>query len=152
MIEASTLTLLEKALERIREGKPKNIDKNRKLSVRAIEQEAGAGNGSAYYYKDFVERVKRVIAEKKVDDKAEIISPLVKQRERLQNEIRLKQKYREQKRDTDEKLAYMVARLHEAHSALYEAQREIEELQYEVVRLKNNNVVSIRPVPVFEKD
>jgi replication-associated recombination protein RarA len=55
----NTLLALEAALERIKQGKPKRIPAHRKLSVRAVEEEANLGNGSGYYYPDFVEKVKR---------------------------------------------------------------------------------------------
>ena len=54
----NTLLMLEAALDRISQGKPKRIPATRKLSVRAVEEEANLGNGSGYYYPEFVEKVK----------------------------------------------------------------------------------------------
>ena len=59
----NTRLALESALERIKQGKPKRIPTHRKLSVRAIEEEANVGNGSGYYYPEFVEKVKKTKAE-----------------------------------------------------------------------------------------
>ncbi|GAM72603.1 hypothetical protein JCM19236_5746 [Vibrio sp. JCM 19236] len=56
----NTLLTLEAALQRIVRGKPKNIPTTRKLSVRAVEEEAKLGNGSGYYYPDFVQKVKQI--------------------------------------------------------------------------------------------
>ena len=53
----NTLLKLEAALQRIIERKTKRIPDHRKLSVRAVEEEAGLGNGSCYYYPDFKLRV-----------------------------------------------------------------------------------------------
>ncbi|MBB1440970.1 hypothetical protein H5202_20385, partial [Shewanella sp. SG41-4] len=52
----NTLLALEAALGRIIQGKPKRIPTHRKLSVRSVEEEANLGNGSGYYYPDFVEK------------------------------------------------------------------------------------------------
>lgn len=49
---------LENALKRILSGKTERIDPNRKVSVKAVEEEAGLGDGSAYYYKDVVATIK----------------------------------------------------------------------------------------------
>lgn len=55
--------ILEAALQRIIQGLPKRIPKSRKLSVRAVEEEANLGNGSSYYYPDFVAKVKATKSE-----------------------------------------------------------------------------------------
>ncbi|MCV5977011.1 hypothetical protein OFO29_32230, partial [Escherichia coli] len=70
----NTLLVLEAALERIKQGKPKRIPAHRKLSVRAVEEEANLGNGSGYYYPDFVEKVKQTKAEI-ATGKGEIVQP-----------------------------------------------------------------------------
>lgn len=59
----NTLVALEAALDRIANGKPKHIPKSRKLSVRAVEEEAKLGNSSGYYYPEFVEKVKQTKAD-----------------------------------------------------------------------------------------
>nr|MBF4396211.1 hypothetical protein [Vibrio anguillarum] len=59
----NTLVALEAALDRIAKGKPRRIPTHRKLSVRAVEEEANLGNGSGYYYPDFVEKIKKTKAE-----------------------------------------------------------------------------------------
>lgn len=49
---------LEQALGRILSGKTHRVDPARKISVKAVEEEAGLGDGSAYYYKDIVQKSK----------------------------------------------------------------------------------------------
>lgn len=46
---------LEQALGRILSGKTHRVDPARKISVKAVEEEAGLSDGSAYYYKDIVQ-------------------------------------------------------------------------------------------------
>ncbi len=55
----NTLLLLEAALDRIAQGRAKRIPTTRKLSVRAVEEEANLGNGSGYYYPEFVMKVNK---------------------------------------------------------------------------------------------
>lgn len=54
----TTEAKLRAALQRILEGKPRLIDTNRKLSVRAVEDEADVGKDTAYYYDDFIDEIK----------------------------------------------------------------------------------------------
>lgn len=55
----NTSRLLHAALKRLLNGKPQRIPPGRKLSVRAVEEESGLGNGSAYYYPDLIEEIRR---------------------------------------------------------------------------------------------
>lgn len=92
-----TLMRLEAAFKRILLKKPTRISSSRKLSVRAVEEEANLGNGSAYYYADFIKKVKdetraKISAEKTSGDR-EKQDRLKKQ---LEKEIRLKLKYKKQ--------------------------------------------------------
>ena len=52
---------LEQALDRLLSGKTERIAPNRKVSVKAVEEEAGLGDGSAYYYKDIVQKIKKAV-------------------------------------------------------------------------------------------
>jgi hypothetical protein len=70
----NTLLMLEAALDRISQGKPKRIPATRKLSVRAVEEEAGLGNGSGYYYPEFVQKIKQVKADI-AEAKGEYVQP-----------------------------------------------------------------------------
>ncbi len=54
----TTEAKLRAALQRILEGKPRLIDTKRKLSVRAVEDEADVGKDTAYYYEDFIGEIK----------------------------------------------------------------------------------------------
>uniref|UniRef100_UPI003CE754CF hypothetical protein n=1 Tax=Enterobacter cloacae complex sp. 280C5 TaxID=3395861 RepID=UPI003CE754CF len=66
----NTLLKLEAALQRILDGQTKRIPDNRKLSVRAVEEEAGLGNGTCYYYGAFKSRVQEEILRLKISLRA----------------------------------------------------------------------------------
>ncbi|MBF4432370.1 hypothetical protein EA848_22890, partial [Vibrio anguillarum] len=86
----NTLVALEAALDRIAKGKPRRIPTHRKLSVRAVEEEANLGNGSGYYYPDFVEKIKQTKTEIAAG-KGEIVQPEIQTvRIKLKEQKRIK--------------------------------------------------------------
>ena len=52
-----TRARLEEALDRILNKATTIVPYSQKLSVKAVEEEAGLGSGSIYYYKDIVEKI-----------------------------------------------------------------------------------------------
>ncbi|MEZ9955427.1 hypothetical protein AB4395_23510, partial [Vibrio splendidus] len=101
----NTLLALEAALDRIAQGKPKRIPTHRKLSVRAVEEEANLGNGSGYYYPEFVEKVKQTKAEIAAG-KGEIIQPEIQTvRTKLKEQKRIKENFKAKYEAEREKLA-----------------------------------------------
>lgn len=122
---------LENALERLLIGKTERIDPNRKISVKAVEEEAGLGDGSAYYYKDIVQKIKECALKnspkiKKQSIYEEKISNL---RERLANEKRLKEKYYKQAEDYKEKLSEMASQHNQLALMIQQYQYKIAELE-----------------------
>ncbi|GIU25600.1 hypothetical protein L2719_10260 [Shewanella schlegeliana] len=132
----NTLLLLEAALERISQGKPKRILATRKLSVRAVEEEANLGNGSCYYYPDFVDKVKHV----KVDiaeAKGEYVQPEIQSvRAKLNEQKRIKQNYKEKYEAAREQLASFAAAQHHLNDKLVQAVAKIDDLEFENANLK----------------
>lgn len=101
----NTRLVLEAALERIKQGKPKRIPTHRKLSVRAVEEEANLGNGSGYYYPEFVEKVKQTKAEI-ATGKGEIVQPEIQTvRTKLKEQKRIKDNYKAKYEAERKKLA-----------------------------------------------
>lgn len=147
----NTLLKLEAALERIRQGKPNRIPTHRKLSVRAVEEEANLGNGSGYYYPDFVEKVKQTKAEI-ATGKGEIVRPEIQTvRTKLKEQKRIKDNYKAKYEAERKKLALFAAAQHHLNDKLVKALARIDELEYENVelreklaKLKRNSVVSIK--------
>lgn len=91
----NTLIALEAALERITQGTPKRIPVSRKLSVRAVEEEANLGNGSGYYYPNFVEKVKQAKTDI-AEAKGEFVQPEIQTvRTKLNEQKRIKNNYKE---------------------------------------------------------
>ncbi|AYO16026.1 hypothetical protein D0812_17095 [Vibrio owensii] len=147
----NTLVALEAALDRIANGKPKHIPKSRKLSVRAAEEEAKLGNGSGYYYPEFVEKVKQT----KVDiaeGKGEYVQPEIQTvRGKLKEEKRLKSNFKDKYEAERKKLALFAAEQHHLNDNLVKALARIDELEYEntelrdkLAKLKRSTVVSIK--------
>ncbi|MDO6775112.1 hypothetical protein Q4591_07075 [Shewanella sp. 3_MG-2023] len=147
----NTLLALESALDRISQGKPKRILATRKLSVRAVEEEANLGNGSGYYYPDFVEKVKQV----KVDiaeAKGEYVQPEIQSvRLKLNEQKRIKQNYKEKYEAVREQQANFAAAQHHLNDKLVQALAKIDDLEFEntslkdeLVKLKRSKVVSIK--------
>ncbi len=146
----NTLMVLEAALERIIQGQPKRIPKSRKLSVRAVEEEANLGNGSGYYYPGFVEKVKQVKADI-AESKGEYIQPEIQSvRNKLNEQKRIKQNYKDKFEAEREKLALFAASQHHLNDKLVQALARVDELEFEnanlkaeLVKLKRSKVVPI---------
>lgn len=134
-------------LKQIKQGKPKRIPTHRKLSVRAVEEEANLGNGSGYYYPDFVEKVKQTKAEI-AEGNGEIVLPEIQTvRAKLNEQKRIKSNYKEKYNETREQLALLADAQHHLNDKLVQALARINEnseLKEELVKLKRNKVVSIK--------
>ncbi|EGQ7834166.1 hypothetical protein ACCH70_003077 [Vibrio vulnificus] len=147
----NTLLQLEAALERIKQGKPKLIPTHRKLSVRAVEEEANLGNGSGYYYPEFVEKVKKTKADI-AEGQGEIVQPEIQAvRTKLNEQKRIKNNYKEKYEAEREKLALFAASQHHLNDKLVKALSRIDDLEYEnanlkteLTELKRNKIVSIK--------
>jgi hypothetical protein len=100
---------LENAISRIQKGETIRIHPTRKLSVRAVEDEAGLGDGSAYYYEDIIREIKEIIKSIKIgtittnSDLNEVVL-----REKLKKEVKIKEKYRAEVYKLKERLSLMA--------------------------------------------
>ncbi|EKO3502078.1 hypothetical protein LG861_004283 [Vibrio fluvialis] len=147
----NTLLALEAALERIVQGKQRRIPFTRKLSVRAVEEEANLGNGSGYYYPEFVEKVKQTKADI-AETKGEYVQPEIESvRIKLRDQKRIKENYKEMLETKKEQLALFAAAQHHLNDKLVKALSAIEELEIEnadlreeLAQLKRSQIVSIR--------
>ncbi|MFL0866984.1 hypothetical protein [Vibrio parahaemolyticus] len=134
----NTRLALEAALERIKQGKPKRIPTHRKLSVRAVEEEANLGNGSGYYYPDFVEKVKQTKTEIAAG-KGEIAQPEIQTvRSKLKEQKRIKDNYKIKYETEREKLAMFAAAQHHLNDKLVQALARIDDLEYENANLRSD--------------
>lgn len=147
----NTFLALEAALERIIQGKPKNIPAIRRLSVRAVEEEAKLGNGSGYYYPDFVEKVKQTKANISKSN-GEYVKPEVDAiRDKLNEQKRIKRNFKQKYEDTKKKLSLIAASQYHLNDKLVKALAQIDELEFEnaelreeLVKLKRSQVVPIK--------
>lgn len=147
----NTLLALEAALQRIAEGNPKRIPPTRKLSVRAVEEEANLGNGSGYYYPEFVEKVKQTKAEIAAGEGKHVQPEIQTVRAKLNEQKRIKSNYKEKYTQAREQLALFAASQHHLNDRLVKALARIDELEFdnaelrdELVRLKRGQVVAIK--------
>lgn len=122
---------LENALKRILSGKPERIAPNRKISVKAVEEEAGLGDGSAYYYKDIVSMIKETAKNNSPKARNHNLyeEKIANLRERLANEKRLKEKYYQQSEDYKEQLSEMASQHNQLALMIQQYQYKIAELQ-----------------------
>lgn len=137
----NTLIALEAALERIVQGKPRRIPDSRKLSVRAVEEEANLGNGSGYYYPEFVEKVKQTKADI-VRGNGDIVQPEIQIiRAKLNEQKRIKSNFKEKFNEAREQLALFAAAQHHLNDKLVQAMARINELEYENADLRQKLVI-----------
>ena len=147
----NTLVALETALERIVQGCPKRILATRKLSVRAVEEEASLGNGSGYYYPELVEKIKKAKADI-ATGKGELSQPEIQTvREKLNEQKRIKTNFKNKYSEAKAQLAMFAASQHHLNDKLVKALARIEELDYEnselkerLAKLKRSQVVPIK--------
>lgn len=101
---------LAAALQRILSGKTTRISPERKLSVKAVEEEAGLGNGSAYYYQDIIDDIKKLVVKShrstSIDN--EYIDKLTNLRLKIKDEQRLKEQYRAELTEMRKRLILMA--------------------------------------------
>ncbi len=140
-----TLLILEAAKQRILEGKPKRISLSRKLNVRSCEEEAGLGNGTAYYYPEFVLGMKN---EKTNQTKKRGAGPPASEIERLKSNIKrerqIKNNHRKQLAAARGKLKKMAKEHTQMTDALISCHSKIGELKIALVEEKQRSITRIK--------
>ncbi|WP_281947338.1 hypothetical protein [Vibrio parahaemolyticus] len=129
---------LENALKRILSGKTERIDPNRKISVKAVEEEAGLGDGSAYYYKDIVQKIKDSVIQDSPKTRAQSASEnkISSLRNRLNKEITLKEKYRDEVKELKNQLANMASQHNQLALMIQQYQYKVAEFEENMTRIK----------------
>lgn len=135
----TTLIRLEAALKRLLEGKAERTLNDGRLSLSRINSEAGLSSGAIYYYDDFVDKVKKLIYERKLENSIELISSVKpsidKMRQQRDKERDLKESYKAQRDSIKAFCDNVLAKNAQLEFALFEAQNKIEQLEKE--KLKN---------------
>lgn len=136
---------LSQALERLIQGTPEKTKPDGRINLKRINDEAGLSSGSIYYYKEFIDKAREVIAELKLSNNKNNYSinqgELAKLRSERNKQKQLKIRYRDQ-RDTIKQFANGV--VHEnakLHFSLYEAQIRIEQLEKEITATKVTKIL-----------
>ena len=141
----NTLLKLEAAQQRILDGQTKRIPDNRKLSVRAVEEEAGLGNGTCYYYGAFKSRVQEEILRLKISPQGRLTHQSQEAlRHKFNQERKVKIQYRVKASDMKRRLEVMAAEHHQLSHALRVARSRIEALEQEIKALKQGQIVRIK--------
>jgi len=133
-----TRARLEEALDRIMNKATTIVPYSQKLSVKAVEEEAGLGSGSIYYYQDIVKKIR---AYKNEQSSQSLLSDnysdaLSKLRLRLKKEIQLKRKYRNDVDELRSRLSEMASQHNSFALTIEEYKQRITELEYQISREK----------------
>ena len=129
-----TRARIEEALDRILNKATTIVPYSQKLSVKAVEEEAGLGSGSIYYYEDIVEKI---WALKKQSYSVSMIpehssDALSKLRLRLKKEIKLKRKYKSEVAELRERLSNMASQHNSFALTIEEYKQRVAELEYQL--------------------
>lgn len=137
---ALTRIKIEEALSRILQGKPTVVSPTQKLSIKAVEEEAGLGSGAIYYYKDIVNKIKENHLKSGGNTKKTNLyeEKILNLRERLNKEIKLKEKYRIQAEDLKQQLSAMAGQHNQLALTIQQYQYKIIELQHTLPFKKDN--------------
>ena len=134
-----TLIRLEMALDRIVKGEVKNIPNTKKLSVRAVELEAKLGDGSIYYYPEFVDKVKQVKKEI-AESQGVMIKPRADQlQDKLSKEKRSKENLKDKYTKASEKLASFTSHNFHMDDHWVKENEKVKRLERENQKLKEEN-------------
>jgi chromosome segregation ATPase len=138
---------IEAAIDRIKQGCPTRIDPTMKLSVRAVQKEAGLGDGSLYYYKDLIDQIHRLKHEQSSTKDSRLSMHAAEKatlREKANKERRIKEDYRAQAATLKEQLALAAADHHRLAYTIFERDKEIALLKE---KLRNAVKSEIRSIP-----
>tara|TARA_R110002012_G_scaffold52191_1_gene134120 strand:- start:21381 stop:21806 length:426 start_codon:yes stop_codon:yes gene_type:complete len=131
---------LENAINRIQKGETIRIPPTRKLSVRAVEDEANLGDGSAYYYKDVIEKIKLIANKSKTGTTiTNGGSSGVVLREKLKKEINIKEKYRAEIKALKDRLSLMAKTHNELALEVMMYKQLSEDLEGQLLLAKKSN-------------
>ncbi|RWU08866.1 hypothetical protein EGC76_11000 [Pseudidiomarina gelatinasegens] len=139
MSKNDTETRLDMALQRIVKGSTLRISTDRKLSVRAVEEEANLGNGSCYYYPEIIAKVKSIKAKRSPrQTNGENSNQLKKAVQSRKKQAAIKEKYRAQVDSFKIERAQMAAIHHQLSAALRVAHNQIKKLKNELEQSKSD--------------
>ncbi|MCS6159818.1 hypothetical protein [Shewanella baltica] len=145
----NTLLVLEAALERIILSQTKRIPIDRKLSIRAVEEEASLGNGTGHYYPEFIEKYRQAKSKLANENNTHPRSDIERLRAKVKQEAQVKEKYKQEKDALKNLIASMAAEHHHFSDALRKAHLKIDELTEENHELKDK-LVAIKRQKIFD--
>lgn len=143
-----TIIRLEQALERLLNGVPERTPNDGRVSLSRINQEAGLSSGGIYYYDEFVQKAKKTIHERKLDNAMSTVvsgkASVDKMRAQRDKERELKERYKSQRDNIKVFCDQIIAKNAQLEFSLFEAFDKIDELEREVSALKVVDISSRR--------
>lgn len=143
-----TIIRLEQALERLLNGVPERTPHDGRVSLSRINQEAGLSSGGIYYYDEFVQKAKRAIYERKLDNAVSTVASgkasVDKMRAQRDKERELKERYKSQRDNIKAFCDQIIAKNAQLEFSLFEAFDKIDALEREVSALKIVDISSRR--------
>jgi len=122
------------AIDRIINKETIRIPSSRKLSVRAVEDEANLGDGSAYYYEDVIKKVKELTLNgKQKGSSGHSITDLKLLKDKLKKEINTKGKYRQKISVLDNRLQLMAKEHNELFQQMIMYKEKAEDLENQIL-------------------
>lgn len=134
--ENTTEIELFNAIDRIINTETIRIPSSRRLSVRAVEDEAGLGDGSAYYYSEVIKKIKKCIFESKnLKTSTHQGTDFARVKENLKKEIKIKDKYRQKILLLEDRIKLMAKEHNELARQMVMYKEMAEDLQNQMASL-----------------
>lgn len=128
------------AIDRIINKETIRIPSSRKLSVRAVEDETGLADGSAYYYEDVIKKIKElVLSNKKKGSNTQSITDLKLLKDKLKKEINTKNKYREKIALLDNRIKLMAKEHNELFQQMIMYKEKADVLESKLSLIENQS-------------
>tara|TARA_B100000700_G_scaffold311500_2_gene393591 strand:+ start:57200 stop:57622 length:423 start_codon:yes stop_codon:yes gene_type:complete len=137
----STERELFDAITRIQSGTPIRVEAKRKLSAKAVEEEAGVGLSTAYHYPSVIQRIKDL--KNAAKQKAGQATPTQKEKYRsnIKEQEGAKERYREERDEYKAELDKSVTREANLVYQLWVSRRQVSDLESQ---MRHANVVALR--------
>ncbi len=137
-----TSEVLNAALSRVISGNTTCISPDRKLSVAAVEAEAGLGNGSAYYYPEIICKIRKIIKLQRSNQGGTLPKTSI---QKYKDEKLIKEKYREQVSELRKQVSNMATEHHQFYSELIRAKKEIKNLKDQIAKSRRERIGVVKP-------
>ena len=137
----STERELFDAITRIKNGTPQIVAVGRKLSAKAVEEEAGVGLSTAYHYPNVIQRIKDLKSAAKQKSGQATPTQKDKYRSNIKEQEGIKERYREERDEYKAELDKSVSREANLVYQLWVSRRQVSDLESQ---MRHDNIVPLR--------